>query len=290
MVIVDVQVEFKKVSITVPPLRATAPLMRALHGGFCATSNLSQQDLSRGATAELPIFAWRHFLRHLKYGFSFATKKDAAQSGSPVEGLFFRCNGVLYAEVVDIPGPDTYTAEVGEFDLAQPLIRVTDPSYRRNSHAVLVPGLTGTWRSKIVAVDSRSGYSISRMYIAHESVDISALIDGVPHAWQPQGHVDVDSGQCACFDDARYPDDPRAQDDLIYDVYCDATSCTSDLVPPDTLTRVEPASALSDRSGVVSKTFHGDGTYDVRAIKNAEGLALAIEIQFNYVSLEEVEK
>lgn len=282
MAIVDVVVENKKITLVLPPTEVGSPLEKSLGFGFCATSDLAQQDLTKGGSEELRLFVWRHFLNHIRHGFEYFANVQARKSGAPVEPLAYRSNGVEYAKAQDIPGPTGYSTELGEFQLGQPMFRVTDPCNARtdSSTPLLVPSATGTWRTHVDVADMHNGYAISRLVVAHESVDLASMISPEVFSGRLIGHVSVDSGQCSIFDDAHYPEDPRADDDRLYAVYCAATDCSSDTVHRSDVLRVEPASVLADGTAVVTKTFHGDGYFEVRAVENAAGLAIAIEINF----------
>lgn len=281
MAVLLVHVEHKKIMLTVPPTPCESPLHRGLTMGFCSTSKLASSDLSNGATAELPLFTWRHFLANIRFGFNAFAEFEAQKSKNPLEQLLYQCGDVEHTNPRDIPGPPGYSSSLGTFNLSSQVLRVVDPCcLRDDSGAVLIPSVAGNWLVHIDVEDMRHGYSVARLVAVHETSGISAEDSVAAFQDTPIGHLSVDSGQCAFFDDAHYPLDPHAEEGRLYTLYCSATECSSDMPGCTDYLRTEPASVLPDGTAAITKTFDGDGYFPVRILKNEAGLAIAVEVKF----------
>lgn len=281
----QIKLEFteRQVFMTVPPCKFDDPLHRAFMGGYPATvldiwNVLSEEHPSR---VELPVTAWRHFLRVLTRGYEFAaTYKKPADT--VVDPLVYVVEGVEYANEKAIPQRPDFVHAVGAFTLTQPELIAIDPCYDNVAReAVSMTALTGSWRAQATLRDELNGWSCALLAVAHESVTDN-LFDASLYESEPVGVAGVDSGMCGFFDRSAYPDDEAQhehEDGTFYKGCCDATDCKADYRDN---TRVLPMDIVPGAVGVNSRTFIGDGGYRCFVRKNEQGLVIAACLVFDY--------
>lgn len=281
----QIKLEFtdRQVFMTVPPCKFDDPLHRAFMGGYPATvlDVWEALDAEQPSRLELPVSAWRHFLRALTRGYEFAStyKKPA---DTVVDPLVYVVDGVEYPNEKTIPARPDFVHAVGAFTLTQSELIAIDPCYDDVAReAVSMSALMGSWSAQAKLRDEFNGWSPALLAVAHESVK-DGLFNASLYEPEPVGVVGVDSGMCGFFDRSAYPDDAAQhehEDGTFYKGCCDATDCKAD---DQDNARVLPMDIVPGAVGVNSRTFIGDGGYRCFVRKNAQGLVIAACLVFDY--------
>lgn len=164
--------------------------------------------------------------------------------------------------------------KIGSFEMTQPVMRVSDPCYSKDTWCVgtIENCVTGKWEAAVAYKDEgdwgnrvsiliarhESGPAFSaanRIYMKENNDAGTATVYWPKHGWDRISDIDVDSGQCGLFDDAKYQDESvfkkKAKcgfDDGWYGHCCNRTFS-------DKRAGVIPG-------GAVSSSGLGDGGYD----------------------------
>lgn len=177
-------------------------------------------------------------------------------------------------------GRESVAGEIlGEFQVTGDKLMVTDPCYTRSTwcQGIVENALPGTWEGNAEYTDEGSwGERVSAVEARHESFRESV------GRWETAGfEVGVDSGQAGIFDEARYPKSECGEYDERGSFYNRACHATAGSNPCD-----EERSERSDEKGgaidegVVTSSGYGDGGYECRIHRNAEGKADAVRVTF----------
>lgn len=175
--------------------------------------------------------------------------------------------------------------ELGQFELTQPCMRVTDPCYGKDTWCCgVIPNCcTGTWTAAIT-IDDDDGRA---KLLAAMSKDAGFDFSKFDEVWTDDRHihymadwlvcdfeVGVDSGQAGFFDDAYYQDDhvfdgtdapARDFGSTWYSKCCELTlSGEAGIIP----------------YGAVSCSGYGDGCYTAIIHKNQQGLVDCVLVSF----------
>ena len=280
--------------LTVPPMKGHLGLERALTAGALGPFEFWQLiSDTESAVLELPILVWKRIPSHVLYDYHsyLAVREIEAksiklderggfrefyQSYVPPEDLklVYVLEGFEYGEVADFPDENDIAVDLGVFELSQPLLRVSDPCYEKDTWcAATVEAVPGKWRAHVTLQDDEGfGFSVSRLTVVHESV--KGIPDYSTFDAKPVCNAGVDSGQCGFFDDARYPNDKAQfeyEDDTFYGRVCETLSSPYEYGDGSKY----QAAIIPDGFGVASRTFYGDGGYDCRVLRNAEGKVIA---------------
>ena len=173
---------------------------------------------------------------------------------------------------------------VKTFDVKSGNVHLSDPCYDRatvrSAGNYKVPAQNGTWLTTVV-YDSQNEPSILLAAFENEAAPfvIQAIVDGGPRALfaleKFRKLISVDSGQVGIFDDSLYPKGSSTGDiddeNTFYGKACEITLSGND-------------TGVIDNLGAVSRTAHGDGSYDAYVSKNANGEAVILAICLQYPS------
>ena len=169
--------------------------------------------------------------------------------------------------------------KIGEFQLTDSVLRVTDPCYTKDTWCagVLPNCKLGLWEAHIETSDEGSwGIRVSELYIEHNSFKfLSNAFDWL----EKDIDVGVDSGQAGFFQDSKYPESMEEfefdNDETFYAKCGNAT-----------LNTTEHAGIIDD-FGVVSSSGYGDGSY-VCYTKELDGVVVVAKIVFISDEIEEM--
>ena len=279
--------------MTVPPLEGLPELEYALSSGSVGGVDFWDKiSLTEQSVLELPRMVWKRILSRVRYEHDSRVALDVARKQGlnlRAQGAFqkffetfeapqdrklaFILDGVEYADVRKMPREAGFDLDLGMFDLSQPVLRVSDPCYEKDTWcAFTVDAVPGQWRASATFEDDDvRGYCVSRLAIAHESLE--GPLEFSKFDQTPAGNAGVDSGQCGFYDDAKYPSDKAEfeyEDGRFYGDICSALSVTYDYGDAE-----YPASVIPAGFGAASQTFYGDGGYPCRVMRNKEGLVVA---------------
>ncbi len=155
--------------------------------------------------------------------------------------------------------------ELGDFELSQPKLLISDPCYKPGTWcAGSVDAKPGRWCAQALIGPTEWLVRTKVLRAHHESVDPQVFTEGLEDSGLDVG---VDSGQCGLFDEVKYPAEAFADD--AYDKICDLTIGTP-----------LKGGILAGRSGVVTSSGFGDGSYRAWIRQNAAGKVIAIEVRF----------
>jgi len=171
----------------------------------------------------------------------------------------------------------SYTAgePVGEFDITNGKMLVTDPCYERGTwcHGILENVKNGTWEAHAYMEDyGRSllgGTRVKALAVKHKGTHL----EGKFQEHSAPFEVGVDSGQAGFFNEALYPSgEPGEYGDLksFYGRACAQTH--------DETNRHQHAGTITE--GVVSSSGWGDGGYACTYVMDNEGFVVAARIDF----------
>lgn len=260
-----------------------------------------QEKILSGTATQinLPYQSWRHMLGmtersyriHLAFETHPKSKPSKAQMDAPLsdaDRLDFEMGGSSYPSVRKIPSLPDLWAEVGSFTVNSGQIRVTDPCYGQSlSSSGIVSAESGAWKAMaLLRDDNESGFG-NGMMVAR----LMALRDGTPiptpkdfTANAPALSAGVDSAQCGFFDEGSYPSDAKEfeyETGTFYKQICESMSG-----PESFGTNKIGAAITPGSSGVASRTFYGDGSYDLFTTQNEKGEAVALAIVYDPTDLE----
>lgn len=158
--------------------------------------------------------------------------------------------------------------KVGEFNIKSGKVFVSDPCYSRGTWCMgeLDNVQNGKWQAEVIAVDE--GMCGTRNGALIASYGNRQISKSCPN-WKKQNfEVGVDSGQAGIFDDAGFKseDDDYGNTNSWYRRCCDLTSN-------------KKCAGIIEKSGVVSSSGFGDGSYDCYVIKKGKKI-VAIKIDF----------
>jgi hypothetical protein len=181
--------------------------------------------------------------------------------------------------------------DLGEFQLTQPVARVSDPCYDKKTWCAgtIDNCKTGTWKAKVVMYDESDwGTRVGNLIAYHSDINAPSLTNS---DWKLQEiDVGVDAGMCGIFDDKYFKDDDSiegvkrlggkgnsviCEDEPWYSICCDRS--------------------MSEHSGGVipygcnSSSGYGDGSYKAFSLSK-DGKVVAIMIDFGLSQEDEEEE
>lgn len=163
------------------------------------------------------------------------------------------------------------TYDVGQFTIQCGEIHVTDPCYEKDIWcAFSTSAANGTWKAQCTIGPTDWNTRVKTLQAFHESVD-PAVFDNL-ESFVELGNACVDSGQLGFFDKGLFPaskEDTRFEP--FYDECCDITCGEHGF---------KAGIPEGFEFGVVSITGFGDGGYNVYALKNEQGQAIALKAIF----------
>lgn len=172
--------------------------------------------------------------------------------------------------------------KLGCFELTQPIMRVSDPGYDKDTWCAgtIKNCLTGKWHAAISTKDEGGwGERVSILVARHETAPAFAAANKVyieehgdtatvywPRVgWtRYEGTIGVDSGQCGLFDDAKY------QDESLFKKKPKVSFCEGWYGHCCDRTLSEKQAGVIP-GGAVSSSGFGDGTYDAFYHTNENG-------------------
>lgn len=281
------------VLLTAPPLGKRLSLVHeALMSGLMTTvldDAYGCWSVDEPTTVELPFDCWRHLLAQIHRGYEFRGERAEKESGLAVPPVVYEVAGTEYSSRGHIPRQVESSAAVGEFTLSQPKLLVIDACYHKTSSGVVLDALPGTWTAQALYRDDKwNGYSTAIFAVSHESFRGNVL-DLSSYEEHPAGNAGVDSGTCGFFDLVKYPTDEEEheyEDGRFYKGVCDATESRADSSDEE---KKYPAGVIPGAFGVNSRTFYGDGGYDVFYKKNGAGQVVAACLVFDNASEDDEE-
>ena len=161
-------------------------------------------------------------------------------------------------------GPDQ-TYALGEFNLTQPELLISDPCYEPGTWCSgSVSAKPGRWLAEVTIGPTSWMRRTKALRVRHEST--SADIYAEP--FEDSGiDVGVDSGQCGVFDAAKYEQDAYCE--KAYERICNIT-----------LNHPLAGGVLAEASGAVTQSGFGDGSYAARIRKDETGRIVAVQVIF----------
>lgn len=286
------------VRITLPPMSTHPELEHAFSFSSVGSPVYFRISPTEASVLELPVMVWKLILGRVLYTYnSRIALKCADEKGLELNGpegfrKFFKTfevpedrrvvlalDGMEYADVNELPVGQPIEADLGTFGLSQPLLRVSDPCYEKETWcAFTIEAVPGQWRARATLEDDGPrAYRVSRLTVAHSSIE--GIPDFSKFEAKPVGNAGVDSGQCGFFDDARYPED-EAQFEYdgptFYGEICRVLSSKYEYGESEYQADVIPGGF-----GAASHTFYGDGGYPCRVLRNAEGKVVAAYLWYS---------
>lgn len=154
---------------------------------------------------------------------------------------------------------------LGNFELSQPKLLISDPCYERGAQCTgVIEAKTGGWHAESLIGPTDWLVCVKALRIRHESVD-DAIFEA---PFEETGlDIGVGSGVCGFFDEAKYIED--ANSDASYDKICDQT-----------ISGLLRGAIIERRSGVVTVSGFGDGSYSALVRKNSSGAVVAAQVFF----------
>lgn len=157
------------------------------------------------------------------------------------------------------------------FNVNSGKIIASDPCYKEQiwCNYVIENARNGQWVASVDFEGSPLHLRPIRLYLVHSDI---TKVDVLNKPWDLIGWGGVDSGQFGFFDsDERL--EKREQDDEVWENWY--TKCCDITLSDDSY------GANDDIGGVVSRTFYGDGSYPVSVIRNENGEAIALMVNFD---------
>ena len=216
--------------------------------------------LIRGAAIHMATFTSTHFDDE---------NISAVSEGKPALQLDIILDGKALPSVSALkeifkPIPNQSYA-LGDFELSQPDLVISDPCYEPGTWcAGTIKAKPGKWICDILIGPTDWYTRVKRLRARHESV--SEAVYALEFA-DTGIDVGVDSGQCGLFDRARYESD--VCEESAYQKICVVTlrsECSGGIIP--------------GKSGVVSESGFGDGSYTALTHNTPQGEAVAVQIVF----------
>lgn len=156
---------------------------------------------------------------------------------------------------------------LGAFSVQSGEMHVSDPCYEKDiCCSFSLPVTNGQWNARCTIGSTSWLTRVKRLQVWHESVS-EAVFDALD-SFEVVGSADVDSAQLGFFDKGKYPD---SQDDPQFDAFYDACgeiTCSE--------RGYKAGVPVGFEFGVVSLPGFGDGGYEIYALKNEQGLAVAL--------------
>lgn len=179
--------------------------------------------------------------------------------------------------------------EVGDFDLSQECLRVTDPCYGATNFggagmlgsAGVLTAAPGRWSAKTVIGPTPWHFRVKVLQISHESLGDHVPVFAPDTLMRSDITVDVDSAQCGFFDDALYPRDSAQleyEPGTFYSGCCEAT--LDNALAGGGVVNVKPGDAAEPKMGAVASTGMGDGSYNVYVKHNEAGKVVLAQLVF----------
>lgn len=159
------------------------------------------------------------------------------------------------------------TSLLGTFNLSQPVVRVSDPCYKKDNDRLseAFEGLTGGWQAYVVK-DSKTNRCAS-LIILHESCpdsiheEVTTKTRKIPCGFETLGYIPVDSGQAGFYDESKYEMDSAVDTSVIL---CDVDTWDASVwyKANCSITLEDPCAGVLP-CGAVSSSGYGDGEYGV---------------------------
>jgi hypothetical protein len=162
--------------------------------------------------------------------------------------------------------------ELGEFQLSQPKMLVTDPCYEPGTWCTgTLEALPGKWRAQTVVGPTSWYLRTKQLRVRHESID-AKVFEQLENFEDSGVDAGVDSGQCGFFDSEVYAKvQPQGRE--WYDKICDLTIDTTG-----------GGGISPEGAGAVSQSGFGDGGYGVKVLRKSGKVVAAVLV---YVGAEE---
>jgi hypothetical protein len=273
------------VLLTAPPLgKRLSVVHEALMSGLMTMVLEDAYEcwsLVEPTTVELPFDCWRHLLAQIHRGYEVRGERAEKESALAMPPVVYEVAGIEYSAQDHIPRQAESSASVGEFTLSQSKLLVIDACYHKTSSGVVVEAVPGVWAARALYRDDKwNGYSTAIFAVSHESFQ-GDVLNLSSYDEQPAGNAGVDSGTCGFFDFVRFPTEEKEheyENGRFYKGVCDATESRSNSFDAE---RKYPADVIPGAFGVNSRTFYGDGGYDVLVKKNDHGQVVAACLVFD---------
>ncbi len=234
------------------------------------------------ATFEVPLAAWRHFLRFWRRNYlRFGELVDEFKGRPEHQVLTFCVDGVDYADEKAIPGQSARVHLVGSFELQTPEMVAIDPCYAdAMQQGVRFAAPVGTWTAHARLSDAHNGFGVAVLCVTLDGAALPDMADVA--AYEHLGYAGVDSGMCGFFQLSTYPREARQHEHeprTWYRGCCDAIECKVEDYESDL---IFPVNVTLDGRGANSQTMRGDGSYSVRVRHDAQGRVDAAMLVFDH--------
>jgi hypothetical protein len=268
------------VLLTAPPVESKSSIAHeALMAGNMSrvlADPSSVWSYTESTTVELPFDSWRHLIGQIHRRYQLHADRTSKNSGVVMSPMMFEVAGVEYATPKEIPLQSECHAEIGRFNLSQPKLLAIDAGSKTGC-GTLLQALPGAWIARVLYRDEASnGHSAALLTVSHDSFE-GDTFDRAGYLPRPGGWVEVESGTCGFFDYAKYASKEVDETGFNGRLCKAAAESRSDGYD---VSKKYPAGILSGHFGVNSRTFFGNGAYDVLAIKNETGQVMAACLVF----------